>query len=445
MQVCQTCKDRLKTYYKTMILNEYTDFHNNLFNACFPNQTKVPIEARKYVLSMIGCFSRKPLNNILSDIMYTLERIENRTVDANFIFAKVKSFSMIPYNYFENKGITNDDNVEHIMAQSTRAGCKNASYLEINDCVHVCDPFNMLYMNTYVNCMRGNASYGKCNERQCKDIILYTNGCSDQDAILCLDSKCAKPITKTSNPVMVVHVSKNDQCYEPITQEGRYMIGTKLLYSYIVYDNIIQHNTMYEWTCNNKPDKEKIEYYFNSQKTGIDYSFFKPENINHLFTQHQQSECVKPQIPVKHESILTQIIKQIIESAKNISFIQQYIMEKINILLSYASVTIDKQQLPLNVIYFMNTMGILYEKSSMFTQENMSEIINTLSLAQPKRRPNALVLLSPTKPVSLNPEPKPLNLSIDSPIFVPRHKGGDIIRHKYLKYKQKYIALKNKK
>jgi hypothetical protein len=429
--LCQVCSNNLRNYYQTYYNKIYGKYHNDivtelLYWNCVYNDGRTDgckfkiYEFDKFLecISKIYSLNQKDWSLIdglaaLSEMTYNInvDRDQKKIIKnpRHLIYHIVKN--KIPkVNFFdENLRYRQTDNIEHILPQSFNQCQTSLSSIEhFSNCLHISDPFNMLQMDPKTNNAR--QIYPYASNTYChygvQNSLIISNLSGYQTSRL---HKCK---TTTDNNFVI----------EPLHNIGKFMIGSRLLYNYIVYGTTLSDteiNDIIQWTTNHhlQPDEiDKIVSY-NQQLSdifGVDYSFFNPNEINKLFNnqQHVQPErqleisFTKTFYPV---SLLVNQLNLLLDS-KNVSIIE--------IIKSFEEFY-NKQHIP-------NRFSSLLEqidKKTINEHDIKKHIITSI-----------LSLTSTAIPKSVKKE----NIKIN--IVRPQQTGGYF--EKYIKYKTKYLMLK---
>lgn len=462
--MCGNCKSVLKKYYNDMLINKYTKYHNLIYNNLFVDDSdalSIPIEYRKYVLRYIGICVTPRADHVIDCLGKMISMKKNIASSDMYKLYQFSLFFAPQFNYFENRSKNDNDNIEHVMAQSNKL-CKNSSYDNIYKCAHVCDPFNMLYMNKYVNCARGNYVYGTCKDPICTKFVVSSSGCNVESGV-CVSKKpfdhCAQFKT-TYVPASNINVydTGNDYFFEPTSNLGKYMVGSKLIYTNIVYDNSIQLDDAYNWINSDlsSSDMQTINNYYDDIKRNglddIDYSFFRHENIKNLFIPHEANRCFH-EIPINEigtQGKWNYIFDSLFAKVQRINEHRRcdHLNEVFDSLIKYLGINTGGNVVNVGLLrYVILCISGICNKLNSMTINEISKLCQKFEIPHqiifdtsvPSFTPRPHTLLDPSVRAFVPRTPK------TTTVETPQKGGNDKMRQKYMKYKTKYLELKNKK
>jgi len=318
MDICPNCKQILEKYYVDCIHNDYKQLHEYILKALLRIHCIVPsIDEIKqcdtltnYPKDLLELFSKlhavrnkltywTNLNGLheialitdpikykdtseLIDLIYNI--LKDKLPHNNFLetsSSETKIMCKIERDKMHTYVIKNlKKNIEHILPQSHNHCSHNKNSL-INECVHVYDPFNIVYMNLDVNKLRQKYPYGSC--KACKKIDTIDFNVTDQ------------------HPLVISNKCDNEEVFiEPYSNVGKFIIGSKLIYDYIVYSShkyLSNIPEIYGWCTKEltRDERQMINDYNDklNQIFGINYEYFYPDRIQELFMSRKH-KCVTP-------------------------------------------------------------------------------------------------------------------------------------------------------
>lgn len=430
--ICQECSNNLKNYYHNYYNKIYGKYHNDivielLYWFCIYNDGRTDgcnfkiSELDKFLecISKIYSFQQKDWSYLdglaaLSEMTYdiNIEKSSRKIIKTprHLIYNIVKN-NIPKVNFFDEKlTYRQTDNIEHILPQSFKQCNSSLADIEhFSNCFHITDPFNMLFMDPKTNNAR--QIYPYASNAYChygvKNSLIISNLLGYQT------SKLHQCKTKDDNNFVV----------EPIHNISKFIIGSRLLYNFIVYGTSLtdsEVNDIIQWTSYNSLQHDEIDKIisYNQQLSdifGLDYSFFNPKEIKKLFDKNHQ-----------HIQL---------ERYVNITFTKTFypmslLINQLNLLLDNKNNSFDEIVKTIEQFYVTHNV-----------QTNFSS-----SLFQPLEKKNnrnkqvisAILFLASTT----TPKQRVFHDSQKLNIVRLQQTGG--YYEKYLKYKNKYIKLKNK-
>lgn len=362
--LCQFCEQNLRKYYIGCLHNIYGQIHDHITklllksycilddkrsdDAC-PNRinelnTYLEMISRLQDIDdpiqwslMDGIMAIADATFVEHNNRYKQDKGREITSARNLIYEIIKDTTP-SVNMFDSMSGTavekkSGDNIEHVTPQSMFE-CQRKSSL--SNCFHVIDPFNMLYMDEKVNNKRANFPYGTINR--------------------CIQSLANNTKEPPVTPIVEFHqcvLPKDLKVVEPLSNVGKFIIGSRLLYKRIVYKGLDNLPNNYErnvlegaefedilnWTYNiqlSEIEIKSIVTYNNllSDKWNIQYNFFNPIEIKRIFVMpKQQHQCINVGKPICHQCVdvlpitdFMKLIKNILEVLKS----QNITLKKIN-------------------------------------------------------------------------------------------------------------------
>lgn len=399
-KLCYTCAETIRTYNRTRVKNDFCKFHEIIFKSYCDAYKNSPLDCHKIMITFLSIINENMYENktLLDFLIDFIKLLKPQEIDSQNVYTKIRMY-LFKYNFVEDREINENDNIEHVNPQF---GCKNSN--DISKCTKVFDPFNMLYLDKYVNCLRGISPYSV--DKSCSTI--EKSGCSQNG--VCINPQCSNKNTQRDGKIAIYKCAQDKLLFEPELPIGKYFIGSKLLYANIIYGyNDTPLNVIYEWISNLVISPKINEYYEYLKNTfGIKYDFFLPQNIRNLF-ESPEHKHIYIQKDIPYEKNISYVIDEIFKTSKIGTHSNQERLLYINKKLCLMYYKITGEFMMLSKLQKINDVFDLIAKLYSFNDiTNVQEIITALSLTK-------LII-----------------------------NGGHVNYYKkYLKYKQKYLTLKN--
>ena len=362
--LCDYCEQNLRKYYIGCLHNVFGPIHDHITRLllrsycladdkrsddmcpCRINELHTYLEMISRLQSIDTPMQWSLMDGIMAIAEFTFTEHNDRykkekgreiTSSRNIVYEIMKDTTP-PVNMFDSMSGTATekkpgDNIEHVTPQSMYE-CQRKSSL--SNCFHVIDPFNMLYLDEKVNNKRANYPYGTIN-------------------------RCAQSLAKNTQELPTTPIVEFHQCVapkdlkivEPLSNIGKFIVGTRLLYKKIVYRGLensskdperitngnMEFEDIFNWTNNIQLSEAEIKSIvaYNKllyDKWNIQYNYFSPNEIRKLFIiPKQQHKCIDVENPIcyKCNDILPitdfmKLIKNILEVLKS----QNIILKKMN-------------------------------------------------------------------------------------------------------------------
>ena len=543
--ICQVCASTLRAYYKSMLDVHFCEFHNKLYdtyvkyNSVYSHTSAFPRHIKEIIIYYFDAIYSEPteifhtqrfsLLRGLCNMAFILGYVNTYMVPtfesskrnyAEILYFTVKQF--IPkYNYFENRKLLSArdtpltynetvnirssnrellldkynfaDNIEHVMPKS-HYNYKILASMALVDIAYFFDPFNLLYMSGYINCIRGKYEYGTklSSERiRCSFYNCCNNGtCGHPDCQKRLPNlrKVMKSIeeingnTETlidAETIAAINSMKNifniyeikttfgsNYIFEPEDPIAKFLVGAMLLHTTIVYGNQLTeskdkerircaYNYISDTSVLQPEQKNKIvDFIKNIDAFGANYDLYLPGEIQKLFTGANHAHIQLGQVDTSKfartnlAECFFYAFRKLLEHDFDSEIKEQIFRQFSKYLLSTQQMDIPIDTSIPNIIQkiFNSPLLGLTEHLSMSYFSTIEHFIYDALTQTDTGIVSTTQWDTDSPPFEPSQNKSPINMpTIQLPSVNALHKtGGDSVDHlKYLKYKAKYLISKN--